>query len=191
MREANLLGIEPSYPALRDALREGPEGTGFLGTLEYFPQEGKYHCDGHRACGIRTTPEETRKHNGRCPACGRKLVVGVLHRLEALADRAPDEAPAFGKRTLHLLPLQEILSETLGFGVSSKGVQRAYLHLLSVLGDEFTVLTAAPLEAIKAAHSARLAEAIRRMRQGQLHFSPGYDGVYGSVRIFDPPGPET
>ncbi len=187
MREANLLNMELSYPALREALRADRKNKGFLGTIEYFPEEGKYHCDGHRACGIRTTPAETRKHNGRCPTCGKKIVVGVLHRLEALADRAAIDAPSFGKRTLHLVPLQEVLSEVLGVGVSSKRVQQAYLRVLSVLGDEFTVLTEAPLEAIEATQSPRLAEAIRRVRQGQLHISPGYDGVYGSVRIFDGP----
>ncbi len=189
MREANLLDIRPSYPTLRDALRAGPTGGGILGTLEYYPQEGKYHLDGHRACGIRTTPEETRQLAGHCPGCGKKLVVGVLHRLEGLADRCESDAPIFGKRTVYLLPLQEVLSEVLGVGVSSKRVQQAYLHLLSILGNEFTVLTDAPLEAIETAHSARLAEAIHRVRSGHLHISPGYDGVYGSVRIFAEPGP--
>ncbi len=185
MREANLLDIKLSYRALRDGLRAGPTGKGFLGTIEYFPQEGKYHCDGHRACGVRTTPAETRAHNGRCPACGKKIVIGVLHRLESLADRAADDAPTFGKRTLHLLPLQEVLSEVLGVGVSSKRVQQAYLRVLSALGDEFSVLTAVCPAAIADTHSARLADAITRVRQGRLQICPGYDGVYGSIRIFD------
>lgn len=185
MREANIFNTDLSYGAVRQALRADRNHNTFLGTVEFFPEEGKYHYDGHRACGLRTTPEETQKTQGLCPSCGRKLVIGVLHRVEELSNRGPDIRRLNAKPYTSLIPLQEILSEILNVGVGSKRVQREYERTLSILGNEFTVLTLATIAEIEDALSPELAEAIRRVRNGKVHIAPGYDGEYGKTEIFN------
>ena len=182
-REANVLSAELSYPGLKHALSSG---KGFLGTLEFFPEEGKYHLDGHRNCGICLTPEETRSLGGRCPVCGRKLTVGVLHRVEELADREEGFRPQCAKPFESLASLPEVLGASLSCSPESKKVQTAYFRLLGELGSEMTILREAPVEDIERAAGPILAEGIRRLRTGRVDREAGFDGQYGKVSLFDP-----
>jgi uncharacterized protein (TIGR00375 family) len=179
-REGNVFETEPSYDAMMEAVKTG---EGFWGTIEFFPEEGKYHLDGHRACGVSMTPEETRANGYRCPACGRKPTVGVMHRVEELADRT---VPA---KTDHvsIIPLVEIIAEVMQRGANTKGVQRTYHAILSALGSEFTLLLDTPLDAIEGAGDGKLAGAIGKMRAGEVDIVPGYDGEFGKIRIFGAP----
>jgi uncharacterized protein (TIGR00375 family) len=181
-REANLFDTELSYPALRKALT--PPGEGFLGTVEFFPEEGKYHWDGHRACGIRWAPAQTRQHQGRCPVCGRKVTTGVLHRVEALADRAPGEKPAGARSYERLVPLVQVIAAAEGVGEKTKKAAAIYWKLLQNYGPELVVLREAPLDGILRSAGPLTTEGIRRVRQGLLEINPGFDGEYGQVRIF-------
>jgi uncharacterized protein (TIGR00375 family) len=180
-REANIFDTEISYPAMINALKSG---KGFLGTIEFFPEEGKYHYDGHRSCSIRLSPQETIKNKYLCPSCGKKLTVGVMHRVEKLADREigfrPEGAPDFHS----IIPLPEIISEILKVGVTSKKVNNAYLNLLSEIGSEFKILMDTSLDDIEKAGSPILRQAVSMMREGKVNIAPGYDGEFGKIRIF-------
>jgi len=181
-REATRYAGMPDYFALRRALETG---AGYLGTVEFFPEEGKYHLDGHRKCEQRLTPEETRRHGGRCPCCGGPVTVGVEHRVAVLADRPPGTpAPATGGAVSSLIPLREVLAELNGGGEGGVRVERSYDHLLSRLGAELDLLESVPLEEIARHGSALLAEGLRRLRAGQVRRDPGYDGEYGVIRLF-------
>jgi len=184
-REASIFEAELSYRAIMEAIRTR---RGFAGTVEFFPEEGKYHNDGHRTCGISMTPRETVGRKYLCPACGRKVTVGVMHRIESLADRSegfkPEGSPAFHS----VVPLQEIIAETMGMGPGSKAVEKAYASLLEVLGNEFRVLMDTPLEDIERAGSPLLRNAVERVRSGNIGIVPGFDGEYGKVRIFETGG---
>ncbi|WP_258360929.1 UvrD-helicase domain-containing protein [Moorella sulfitireducens] len=184
-REANILATGLSYPAIRRTLQER-DGAGFLGTLEFFPEEGKYHYDGHRACGICWPPARTRAAGGICPACGRKVTVGVLHRVEELADREEGFRPEGARPFESLVPLPEVLASALGVGVSSKKVTALYFDLLHRLGTELAVLRQAPLDAITRVAGATVAEAVRRMRAGEVETCPGFDGEYGKIILVRP-----
>ncbi|MFQ5773034.1 MAG: UvrD-helicase domain-containing protein [Kiloniellaceae bacterium] len=183
-REATLFDTELDYFALRRALQSG---RGYLGTVEFFPEEGKYHLDGHRKCGVRLSPEETKAHDGRCPVCGQPVTVGVMHRVDALADRPEAQAapPATAGAVSSLVPLPEILSEITGSGAASRKVERGYERLLGALGPELSILEAAPIEDIARAESSLLAEAIARLRAGAVIREAGYDGEYGVIRLFE------
>ncbi len=184
-REATLFSIEPSYDHLFDALRSA-DPRSCRGTVEFYPEEGKYHLDGHRACSQRLAPEETSKFNGRCPTCGKPVTVGVSHRVEALADR-PVAEPAPRALPFHrLVSLVQVVSEIEGVGPGSKRVVRKYHQLLERLGPELRILLDLPAEELTAAGGVRLAEAVARVREGRLQVSPGYDGLFGTVRIFEP-----
>ncbi|HPA81751.1 MAG TPA: UvrD-helicase domain-containing protein [Thermoanaerobaculales bacterium] len=182
-REANLLDIEPGFAALRRAL-QGRDG--FLGTVEFYPEEGKYHLDGHRACGVRLEPEETRRLGGRCPQCGGVLTVGVLSRVISLADRRsgfrPADAPAFQR----LVPLDQTVAQVADGSPSSRRVREEIARLLSLVGPELFVLREAPIDDIARVAGAAVAEAIRRVRCGELSIAAGFDGEFGSVQIFAP-----
>lgn len=182
-READLLDCEPSYPALARALETG---EGYVGTLEFYPHEGKYHLDGHRKCGLRLMPEETRAHGGRCPVCGGLITVGVLSRVEDLADRPEGTRPEGAGVFESIIPLPEVLSEVLGKGPATKTVQAALSRILSTMGPELHVLRQAESDELKAGGGELLAEAIARMRSGRVVAEGGYDGVFGVVRIFEP-----
>lgn len=182
-REANLFDCDLSYFAMRDALRA--RGTGFLGTLEFFPEEGKYHADGHRKCGVVMTPEEAATCGKICPRCGKPLTGGVLGRVAALADRPEGFRPESAKPFASLVPLVEVLGEVLGVGAGSKRVAGACQQLVSRVGPELTVLQDAPLEDVGREGPPLLAEALRRMRAGEVRRQAGYDGEYGVVRMFD------
>ena len=180
-REATIFDRPVSYSDIKDAIETR---KGLVGTVEFFPEEGKYHHDGHKACGVSLSPAETRRHNEICPLCLKKVTVGVMSRVEKLADREagyrPDGAPVF----FPLIPLQELIAETLKVGAASKKVAKAYLALLEQLGNEHSILMDSPPDDIEAAGSPQLREAIARMRAGNVLIVPGYDGEYGKVRTF-------
>jgi uncharacterized protein (TIGR00375 family) len=182
-REANLFDCDLSYFAMRDALRE--PGAGFLGTLEFFPEEGKYHADGHRKCDVVMTPDEAAACDKICPRCGKPLTGGVLGRVAALADRPEGFRPAGAKPFTSLVPLVEVVGEVLGVGAGSKRVASACQQLVSRVGPELAVLREAPLEDVGREGPPLLAEALRRMRAGEVRRQAGYDGEYGVVRMFD------
>ena len=182
-REACAFDTDLDYFALRRALETG---QGYSGTVEFFPEEGKYHLDGHRKCGVCLSPQETRQHGGRCPVCQRPVTEGVLNRVDVLADRdAAVAPPPTAGDVRNLVPLPEILAELLGTASATKTVSRAYEQLIDQLGPELFILEEAPLEEVRHAGPALLAEAITRLRQGQVLRQAGYDGEYGVIRLFE------
>ncbi|MBC8536140.1 UvrD-helicase domain-containing protein [Feifania hominis] len=184
-REANRIEGEMSYDGLARALCEGAAG-GFRGTIEFFPEEGKYHLDGHRNCGVCLTPAETAAQDGRCPVCGRKLTIGVLHRVEELADRPEGYRPANALPFESLAPLQETLAASLGIAPAGKRAAQLYEELLQTLGPEFVILRETPLADIEHAAGACVAEGIRRLRAGEVMRRAGFDGEYGGIELFTP-----
>lgn len=182
-REANIFLVPPTYPDLAQAIRTK---TGFYGTIEFFPQEGKYHLDGHRKCGQRLAPEESTRRGGRCPACGRPLTLGVMHRVLALADREPGVPPPEAKAFESLIALPEILSEVAQANPGSKKVLSQYFQLLERLGPELPLLRRLPLAAAAREGGDLLAYAIGKMRRGEVHIASGYDGVYGEISLLSP-----
>ena len=181
-REVCVFDTAMDYFALRRALETG---EGYGGTLEFFPEEGKYHLDGHRNCNVRLEPDETRRHQGRCPSCGKPLTVGVMHRVEDLADRAPGaQPPDTAGDTQGLIPLPEILGEINRVGPKSKRVAMDYESLLARLGPELQLLNSVPLEDINPVAPALVAEAVARLRRREVIREAGYDGVYGTIRLF-------
>lgn len=179
-REANIFDTEISYKAIIEAIKTG---KGFLGTVEFFPEEGKYHYDGHRTCGIRLSPKETIRRNYLCPVCGKKVTVGVMHRVELLSDRPEGFKPAQALPYKSIIPLPEIIAEINNSSVQSKGVFNTYMKALYKLGNEYDILLNKNLAEIEKFDS-KLAEAIERMRQGKVYVEPGYDGEYGKIKVF-------
>lgn len=191
-REANLFDGLPSYAgmfaALRAAARRQPQDSldcRFLGTMEFYPDEGKYHLDGHRACNVVLEPRESRALGNICPVCGKPLTVGVLHRVWELADREEPARLALEPEARPLIPLAEVVGEIVGAGVTSRKVQERYGRLLRELGPELDILCRMP-EAEVRSHWEPLGEAVARMRRGQVFRQGGYDGEYGVVRVFTP-----
>lgn len=178
-REANIFDTELDYASMVKAMTDN---TGFEGTIEFFPEEGKYHMDGHRKCDVMFTPSETRAHEGICPSCGKALTVGVLNRVEELADR---ESPEISKPFYSLIPLNEILSEIYNCGPATKKVVSIYEELLSSLGPELDILMNADLKDIRDRGGMLLPLAIERMRTGKVIRQEGYDGEYGVIRLFN------
>ncbi|MFE0592123.1 UvrD-helicase domain-containing protein [Micromonospora echinospora] len=182
-REATVFATGRDYFAIRDALRTG---DGLAGTIEFFPEEGKYHADGHRVCGVNWSPEQTRAAGGRCPECGKPLTVGVLSRIEELADRSEGHRPEQARDVTHLVPLAEILGEINKVGPRSKKVEGKLNDLVAALGPELEILTTAPLDELQRVGGELLAEGIGRLRRGEVRRVPGYDGEYGVITLFDP-----
>jgi DNA helicase II / ATP-dependent DNA helicase PcrA len=178
-REANIFEVPLDYDLLMKAMREK---EGFQGTIEFFPEEGKYHLDGHRKCQICFHPSETKKHQGLCPVCRKPLTVGVLHRVHELSDR---DEPKLSKAFSSLIPLGEILGEILDCGPTAKKVLSFYEDLLTALGPELHILMNAPLHEIERAGGPLLREAIVRMRGSRVIRQEGYDGEYGVIRLFE------
>ncbi len=181
-REANLFSAELDFFSLRDAIRGNHLET-FRGTVEFFPEEGKYHLDGHRACQLCLDPEETRRLGALCPLCGKALTVGVQHRVMELADR---RQPLYGPQApqvFSLLPLPEVISDIAGVGPSSKEVLGQYARVIGRFGSEFNLLLHVPLEEI-VSWSPVLGEAVARMRAGRVLRQSGYDGQFGVIRLF-------
>jgi uncharacterized protein (TIGR00375 family) len=181
-REATLFDTELDYFSVKRSLETG---VGHAGSLEFFPEEGKYHVDGHRKCGVRMEPAETRAHGGRCPECGKPLTVGVLSRVEDLADRPEPVRPAGAAEFRNLVPLPEIMGEILSVGPKSKKVLGEIDKLTAAFGPELTILQDVPVDDL-AAHSSPLGEAVARLRRGEVIRDAGYDGEYGVIRLFAP-----
>ncbi len=182
-REANLLDGELSYAGLQRAIQTG---KGLSGTIEFFPEEGKYHYDGHRKCDICLTPAETQKYGGICPVCGKKLTIGVSHRIKQLADRQEGYQKAGALPFESLVPLPEVVAASTGHSAGSAKVQRQYMDMLYKLGPEFEILRNLPIEEIKAVSGHFIAEGIHRLRKGKVTRIPGFDGEYGIIRLFAP-----
>ena len=181
-REANLLDIECSYEGLYQAIQTG---KGLEGTVEFFPEEGKYHFDGHRKCGVSLSPVEAERLGGICPVCGKKLTMGVDHRVEQLADREEGFVKKDGKKYESLVPLPEVVAACMGYSTASKKVQGCFEQMMQTLGTEFDILRNVPAEDIKSCAGERIAEGIENVRTGNVKRIPGYAGEYGKIQLFD------
>jgi len=181
-REACVFETDVDYFAMRRALETG---EGYAGTVEFFPEEGKYHLDGHRKCGVRLSPEETRRLGGTCPVCQKPVTVGVMHRVETLADRPPEGRPDRVDPFRSLVSLPEIVAEISGVGRKSKRVTRDVAALVERLGPELRILERVPLETIRRTGSTLVAEGIDRLRRGKVLCEAGFDGEYGVIRVFE------
>ncbi len=182
-REACLFDTELDYFAMRRALETG---QGYGGTVEFFPEEGKYHLDGHRKCNLRWEPAQTRQSGGCCPVCGAPVTVGVLHRVEALADRNAGERPPQVSPFRSILALPQIVGELLRVGSKSSSVEKVVCSIVDRFGPELDVLGSVPLEELRRAGPSLLGEAIERVRAGAVIREAGYDGEYGVIRVFEP-----
>jgi len=183
-REANCFDTELSFPAIRKALASKDKKR-FLGTIEFFPEEGKYHLDGHRKCATRMEPRETRQEEGKCPRCGRPVTVGVLHRVEELADRPDGVRPQGALQYTSLLSLAEVIAQALAVGPGSKRVLLEQQRLQDRLGPELKILRDIPLDSLAGAVSPLVVEGLRRMRAGNIRIAPGYDGEFGKIELFE------
>jgi len=182
-RNANVFNTELDYFHIRQALEENDLNT-FLGTLDMYPHQGKYHYDGHRKCNISLNPAETIRLGGICPGCGRKMTLGVLNRVEELAARPEGYMPESRHGFKSIIPLADIFSEIFDVGPKSKKVVEAYRKTIESLGPELHILTGLSIEEIETARVPLLAEAVKRMREGSIRIEPGYDGEFGTVNIF-------
>lgn len=180
-REANLLDIELSYQGLYDAIQKG---EGLRGTIEFFPEEGKYHYDGHRKCNLCLSPSEAEKYQGICPVCGQKLTIGVCHRVEQLSDREEGYVKENAAAYESLVPLPEAIGAAVGYAPLSAKIKREYENMLRRLGPEFLILRELPIEEIRSVSGHLISEGIRRLRKGEVMRIPGFDGEYGVVRLF-------
>jgi len=181
-REANVFSCALSYDAVMNAVRDPSQG--FEGTIEFFPEEGKYHFDGHRACGVSLPPSETRRLGGRCPVCGGELTVGVLHRVEDLADRPEGFRPPHALPAVHLVPLDEIIAEAVGVKSRTSRVRKEYGRLVGIAGSEMEILLRMEEKELSRFVPDRILAGIRRVREGSVHVIPGSDGTYGRVMLF-------
>ncbi len=182
-REANVFNCELDYKTIRNVLRN-KDREKFLYTIEFFPEEGKYHFDGHRLCGVRHSPNETKQHNGRCPKCGKPVTVGVMNRVEVLADRPEGFVSQNSIPFKHLIPLYEIIAEAKGVGKASIAVERDYRSVVAKFGTEFEILLRASKEELLKGLPARVAEGVLRVRAGKVNIKAGFDGEYGIISIF-------
>ncbi len=198
-REANIFDTELSYDGIMEAIRSGAPGKEvgsmkyevrkksnpkFIGTVEFFPEEGRYHYDGHRLCGIIWTPEQTKKHGGICTKCGQKVTVGVLNRIAGLADRKDGYRDVHRPPYWNTVPLDEIIGEALDVGSKSKAVQKEYQKLIVAFGSELAVSLDVSIPKLATVALSEVAEGIERMRSGKVSITPGYDGEYGIVKMF-------
>lgn len=182
-REANVFDCELNYNVIRDALKT-KDRKKFLYTIEFFPEEGKYHFDGHRLCGVRFSPKESRQHNSKCPKCGRSITVGVMNRVEQLADRPEGYTPENAIPYKNLIPLDEIIAEAKGVTKASKAVAGEYRTAIAKFGSEFEILLRAKEGDLLKHLPRRIAEGVWRVRKGQVVVQPGFDGEYGKIATF-------
>jgi uncharacterized protein (TIGR00375 family) len=186
-REANIFsGATLSYPTLCSALRApgtGGSGLSFEATIEFFPEEGKYHLDGHRLCKFSCEPARTAQLGGICPACKKPLTVGVLNRVAKLSDQDADTQKNSRIPFFSIIPLQEIISQVIGVGVQSKAVRGMYKKVINRCGSEFDILLNVPTEELEKNCSSQIADALTAMRRGEIEISPGYDGEYGTIHV--------
>ncbi len=185
-REANIFNTDMSYSAIYEALRK-KDGTKLVSTIEFYPEEGKYHHDGHSGCNVMMSPEETKKKKGKCPVCKKQLTIGVLNRIDQLADRPDGYTPENAIPFRSLIPLTEIISEVIEKGIDTMAVKNEYTRLVSTFGNEMKILNEIPLKDLKAYSSSEVAEAVGRVRDGRIKIIPGYDGQYGTVKVFEEP----
>ena len=192
-REANVFDTELSYKGIMDAIKSGGPSTSsgrlsrFIETIEFFPEEGKYHYDGHRACDVVMPPKESKKLKDICPKCGKKMTLGVVYRVAQLADPKRPEGYQDSKRVpfKNLVTLDSIIGEALDVGKAAKSVMKEYEKLIKAFGSEFAVLQDILIKEIAAASKPEIAEGVQRMREGKLTIKPGYDGEFGVIKIFD------
>ena len=194
-REANIFDAELSYDGIIKAIKNGAPNqksnvkdqmSKFVATIEFFPEEGKYHFDGHRLCGVLFSPEETEKHKGICPRCGKRLTVGVMNRVKKLADRPPQDASALNRVPFYsLIPLDEIIAEAFNVGVGAKKVKGEYEKLIKTFGSELKILLETETDKLAAAADSRVAEGIKAVKEKRVKILPGYDGEYGKIKIFN------
>lgn len=182
-REANVFDTEISYPAIAEAIKT-KDPSKFLYTVEFFPEEGKYHYDGHRVCGVSFHPSESKKYNNICPKCGKILTIGVLSRVEELADRPVGYRPENAIPFKSLIPLEEVIAGALGTLTGTKRGKEEYRNLIEKFGNEFKVLLEASFNDLERFTLPEIAESILKVREGKTNIEPGYDGVYGKIKIF-------
>src|SRR3972149_6151866 len=178
-REANIFDTELSYKGIIGSIKSR---KGFLGTIEFFPEEGKYHYDGHRACKMRLSPEDAIKNKGLCPSCGKRVTIGVMHRVEELSDRPDGFRPKVAPPYHSLISLRGLIAHTLGLGEGSKKVEKEYMNILKALGPELEVLMDTPIKELESVNPS-LSPAVSDIREGRVRIEPGYDGEYGKVMI--------
>ena len=184
-REANIFNCELNYKAITEAIRK-KDPRRILYTVEFFPEEGKYHYDGHRNCRVLFSPKETRKHKSLCPVCGKRLTVGVMNRVEELADRPEGYVPEKAIPALHTVPLDEIIADAFGVGANASSVEKEYLRLVEKGDSEFNILLELSPEELSSFTPPMILEGILRVREGRLKIIPGHDGVFGKIEIFSP-----
>ncbi len=182
-REANVFNCTLDYNTIREVLKTKDKSK-FLYTIEFFPEEGKYHFDGHRLCGVRWSPKETREHAGKCSKCGRQVTVGVLSRVERLADRPEGFKPANAIPFINLIPLDEIIADARGVAKTSVAVERDYRNMVAKFGTEFEILIRASKEDLLKGLAPKVAEGVLRAREGRVDIKAGFDGEYGEISIF-------
>lgn len=183
-REANVFDCNLSYYDIIDAIKKKDKKR-FLFTIEFFPEEGKYHYDGHRECKISLSPRETKTNGDICPVCNKRITVGVMHRVEDLADRKEGLIPNNSIPYRSLIPLEEIISEALERGIGTESVAREYERLIAEGGSEFRILLDLSRDDLSAFVPAKILDGIIRVREGRVKIAPGYDGVYGKIKIFE------
>ena len=182
-REANVFDTDLNYSAIVEAIKKKDKER-FLYTIEFFPEEGKYHYDGHRLCGLSFSPQETKKYQGICPRCKKPLTIGVLNRVEQLADRPEGFRPENAIPFKSLIPLQEIIAEVLRQGMMTMAVEKEYQKLLEAFENEFNVLLNVQRVDLEKITLPKIVEGILRVREGKVLIKAGYDGVYGKIKIF-------
>lgn len=182
-RECNVFNCEMSYNDIIDTLKKKDKNR-LLYTIEFYPEEGKYHYDGHRLCNVSFSPEESKKHKNLCPHCGKPLVLGVMYRVNELADRPVGYTPQDPIPFKNRIPLDEIIADVKGMGVASQAVQKEYESIISHFGNEFEVLSNVPRDDLAKGASPKVVEGIIRVREGKVHIAPGFDEEYGKIKIF-------
>ena len=181
-REANVFDIEFNFYEMVEAIKKKDKNK-FLFTIEFFPEEGKYHYDGHRKCGVSMSPKEAKERKNICPVCGRPMTLGVLHRVYDLSDREEGFSSERFIPFKRLVPLQEIIAQAMEKGVATKGVQDEYMKLIQIFGTEFNVLLFTPLSELEKRMNKKIFSAIKNMREGKVKIKPGFDGEYGKVLV--------
>ena len=183
-REANVFDTEFSFKGLVEALKTRNSDK-FLHTIEFFPEEGKYHYDGHRKCGVVFSPKESLLHKDLCPKCGKRLTIGVMHRVEELADREEGARPPNGVSYKNLIPLNEVIAQAVEKTPECQSVWDIYFRLIREFGDEHKVLTEVPTSEFAHLQVERVGQGIARMRKGAVKIAPGHDGDYGQISLFE------
>jgi len=189
-RESNIFDTDFSYVGIYNALKD-EKNKGLLGTVEFFPEEGKYHFDGHRNCDMRLHPKQTLKNDGLCPKCGKQVTVGVMARVEELADHKEGRKSPRARPYYSLVPLVEIIAETRGVGPNSKAVGKTFMEMIKNIGNEMFILQDAPIDLLEKTNGYLIAEGIKRVREGKVNIAAGYDGEYGKIGIFSQEERET